>query len=284
LSQFDVHYAELVRRIQNEGVWSHGNDVRARWKDGSPAHTKSIFFHTMTFYPHEVPILTTKFNSPETATKEMFWIWKDQSNKVQDIRDQGVTIWDEWELHDGTIGKAYGSQLRKGVIKGNLFSKEITQYPNQVDYVLGELERNPSSRRIMTELWNVDDLSRMSLPPCVHHTQWDTFDGSLNLMVKTRSSDVGLGLPFNIFQYAVLHRLVARHVEMKLGKMHFVMGNVHIYDRHMDVLREQITREPKNAPVLAINPEVTNFYDFKPEDVKVVCYDHHGKLRMEIAE
>jgi len=277
-------YKELVERIIQEGVWSYGKEVRAKWNDGKPAHTKSIFFHTMTFYPHEVPILTTKFNSPKTAIKEMFWIWQKQSNVVQELRDQGVEIWNEWELPDGTIGEAYGAQMKKHVIVGNPNQKFKHEYQNQVDYVLGELTVNPASRRIMTELWNVDDLHKMSLTPCVHHTQWDAFDGSLNLLVKSRSADVGLGLPFNVFQYAVLHRLVAKHAKLPLGKMHFVIGNAHIYDRHMNALRNQISKEPLPAPTLFIDPRIENFYDFKPEHIKVINYQHHGVVPLEIAE
>ncbi|ARW41726.1 MULTISPECIES: thymidylate synthase [Bacillus subtilis group] len=282
MSQFDIIYAELVKRIDREGVWSNGKDVRARWRDGMPAHTKSIFFHTMTFSPDEIPILTTKFNSPDTANKERHWIWNMKSNDINDLLKIGVRIWNEWRIEggrwNGTIGPAYGFQLAKKVI--NIKGKIM----DQVDYILHELTNNPTSRRIMTELWNVDDLNEMSLAPCVHHTQWDTFDGTLNLLVKARSSDVGLGLPFNIYQYAVLHRLVAIHTGLPLGKMHFVLGNAHIYDRHMDVLREQITREPLPAPELFIDPNIKNFYDFQPEHIKVLNYEHHGKLAMEIAE
>lgn len=282
MSQFDIMYAELVRRIEREGVYTHGQKVRPKYiTDGAPAHTKAIFFHTMTFYPHEVPVLTIKNNFPVTANNERHWIWNEKSNKIDDLRRLNgteKTVWNEWMLPDGTIGKAYGYQLGKKVME--LKEKQV----DQVDYVLHELRNNPSSRRIMTELWNIDDLTDMSLPPCVHHTQWDTFDGTLNLLVKARSSDVGLGLPFNVYQYAVLHRMVARHADLPLGKMYFVLGNVHIYDRHLETLREVIANEPLPAPDLYIEPTVKNFYDFTNKDVRLIDYKHQGNYNFEVAE
>lgn len=274
-------YTELIKKIDREGAWTYGKEVRPKWSDGTTAHSKAIFFHTMTFNPDELPILTLKNNFPVTAMKEMFWIWKYKSNNVNDLRKiNGTekTVWNEWERDDHTIGKAYGYQLSKEVMKLGKINVD------QVDYILYNLRYNSGSRRILTELWNIDDLSDMSLTPCVHHTQWDTYDGNLNLLVKARSSDVGLGLPFNVYQYAILHRMVARHANFPLGKMHFVLGNAHIYDRHIEQLRKVIKRKPLPAPEINMNPIIENFYDFTINDIKLINYNYHCSIKLEVAE
>lgn len=283
MSRFDIQYFELIQRIMREGDWNRGEKVSTKWKDGTPAYTKSVFFHTISIHPTEFPILTSKKMGIKTLNGEKDWIWIQRSNKVQDLRDKGIKIWNEWELEDGTIGESYGSQLAKPIIIGHPERGIKKQFDNQVHYVESELKHNKASRRIMTELHNVSDNHKMALPPCVHHTQWDSRNRYLNLLVKARSSDVGLGLPYNIAQYAILHRQMAQTTGHEVGMFHFVMGDVHIYDRHVEPLMEQMKREIHLPPLLYINPKVDRIDDFKSDDVKLINYNHSGELPMEIA-
>lgn len=281
MARIDIQYFELIQKILREGVSNNGQKVSTKWKDGTPAYSTSIFFHVLTISPTEVPILTSKEVKGKLANIEKDWIWNQRSNDVNVLNQMGSKIWNNWKLEDGTIGKSYGYQLNKMMISGQYPHWKV--YRNQVEYVIRELIENKFSRRIMTELWNVDDMHMMALPPCVHHTQWDATSGKLDVIVKARSSDVGLGLPFNIYQYSVLHRQIAQVTGIPLGTMHFVMGNAHIYDRHIPVLQEQMKRPIHDAPLLYINPDVKEFDDFKPSDVRLIDYQHSGPLKMEIA-
>lgn len=291
----DEQYKNIIQDILNKGVWEQG-DVRPKYADGTPAYTKSWFGYKLTFDNSEVPILTTKRVAWRTAIKELLWIWQMKSNVVQDLRDMGVHIWDEWELSDGTIGKAYGYQLGKKnrqlieefKIRGGKGNKVIhaakcVTYLDQVDYLLHQLKNIPNSRRHITTLWNPDDLDEMALTPCVYETQWHVKGGRLHLEVRARSNDMALGHPFNVFQYNVLHRMVAQVTGYKLGHYIYHIGDAHVYDRHIEGITEQISREGYPAPKLWINPEVKNFYDFTIDDFKLIDYQHGGRITFEVA-
>jgi thymidylate synthase len=290
-NQADTYYKQLIETVDRKGVWDTDTMVRTRWKDGSPAHTKSWISQSITFDNTEVPILTTKKVAWQSAIKEMLWIWQMKSNVVQDLRDMGVTIWNEWELPDGSIGKAYGYQLAKKNrkvkdrkymdVKGDI--KWIYKDLDQVDYLLKQLKENPSSRRHITTLWNPDDLDEMSLTPCVYETQWHVKEGKLHLEVGCRSNDVGLGMPFNIFQYHVLHRMIAQVTGYEVGQFKYKIGDLHIYDRHLEPLKEQIQRDVFTPPTLWINPDIKNFYDFTIDDFELRDYQHGEKVPLEIA-
>lgn len=296
MSQADIQYNKIISNIIENGVWDTGEEVRTRWKDGTPAYTKSVISQKMRFDNSEVPILTTKKVAWKTAIKELLWIWQMKSNRVQDLRDMGVHIWNEWELPDGTIGKAYGYQLGKKNREvflardcivdggaGQATASKVYTYLDQVDYLLYQLKKNPASRRHITMLWNPDELDDMSLTPCVYETQWYVKQGKLSLEVRARSNDMALGNPFNVFQYNVLQRMVAQVTDYELGEYIFNIGDCHIYDRHMEPLKEQIQRETYEAPQLWINPEVTNFYDFTIDDFQLINYKHGEPIRMEVA-
>lgn len=277
MSQADIQYNRIISDIIENGVWDTGEEVRTRWKDGTPAYTKSIISQKMRFDNSEVPILTSKKVAWKTAIKELLWIWQMKSNRVQDLRDMGVKIWDEWELPDGTIGKAYGYQLGK---KNRNLNGQLV---DQVDYLLHQLVHNPASRRHITMLWNPDELDEMSLTPCVYETQFYVKEGKLSLEVRARSNDMALGNPFNVFQYNVLQRMFAQVTGYELGEYIFNIGDSHIYDRHIEPLKEQIQRETYEAPQLWINPEVKNFYDFKIDDFQLINYKHGEPIQMEVA-
>jgi len=201
LTQADKQYNEIVQDILEDGVWDKGMKVRPKWADGTPAYSKSIIGRSLRFDNCEVPILTTKRVAWKSAIKELLWIWQKKSNVVQDLRDMGVNIWNEWEQEDGTIGRAYGYQLAK---ENRKYSGENIDYDmlshdamlkwageglfylDQVDYLLHELKNNPASRRHITMLWNPDDLDDMALTPCVYETQWHVKEGKLHLEVKAR--------------------------------------------------------------------------------------------------
>ncbi|MCR4362002.1 thymidylate synthase [Bacillus subtilis] len=301
MSQADEQYKKVINNILNQGYWDKDQNVRTIWADNTPAHTISWIGQEMRFNNSEVPILTTKRVAWKTAIKELLWIWQKKSNVVQELRDMGVKIWNEWELEDGTIGKAYGYQLGKA--NRRIFSTKISNearngylqkykmyrddsgcvYIDQVDYLLYQLKYNPASRRHITTLWNPDDLDDMSLTPCVYETQWHVKGGKLHLEVRCRSNDMALGNPFNVFQYNVLQRMIAQVTGLELGEYIYHIGDAHIYDRHVEAIKEQMERESFPAPKLWINPEVKSFYDFTIDDFKLIEYKHGDTIKMEVA-
>lgn len=283
MSQFDVQYNKLINKIITEGISDEEHDVRTKWEsDGTPAYTKSIISQKMRFDNSEIPILTTKKVAWKTAIKELLWIWQKKSNNVQDLRDMGVNIWNQWEQDDQTIGKSYGYQLGKKnrLVKDGVFQPYSS---DQVDYLINQLIFNPSSRRHITMLWNPDELDEMALTPCVYETQWYVKQGKLSLEVRARSNDMALGNPFNVFQYNVLQRMIAQVTGYELGEYIFNIGDCHAYTRHLDNLNEQIKRETYEAPYLLINPEIKNFYDFTIDDFKLINYKHGDKVVYEVA-
>lgn len=199
MSKADVLYNQVIENIAMNGVWDKDQEVRTKWKDGTPAYTKSVISQQIVFDGTEVPILTTKKVAWLTAIKEILWIWQKKSNVVEDLRElngTGRSVWDEWEKEDGTIGKAYGYQMGKPIETGryaqypngdvDIHSKRKPIFTNQVDKLLFDLEFNPASRRHVTSLWNIDDLHDMALNPCVWHTQWLVKEKKLHLVVGIR--------------------------------------------------------------------------------------------------
>lgn len=297
MSQADIQYKRVIETINRVGVWDKDQDVRTVWADGTPAYTKSWIGQSMFFDNSELPILTTKKVAWQTAIKELLWIWQMKSNHVQTLRDMGVKIWNEWELKDGTIGKAYGYQLAKNnrkylceKVRPELMCKKKKHvykggyiYIDQVDYLIQELVNNPSSRRHITTLWNPDDLDEMALTPCVYETQWHVKDNKLHLEVRCRSNDMPLGNAFNVFQYNVLQRMIAQVCGYELGTYTFYIGDAHYYERHEENILDQIERDTYDAPTLKINPDVKSFYDFTIDDFELIDYKHGEKIDYEVA-
>lgn len=282
MSMFDLVYSQLVRQVINEGVAQDPSTVRAHYADGKPAPTISVDGVSFAITPEMgVPILQSKFVGHKWAFTEIEWIWQEMSNDVTWLNDRGVTIWDEWKLEDGTIGKAYGWQL--GHKKRSVEDCEM----NQVEYVVHQLKHNPSSRRIMTTLWDVEDLNDMSLEPCVWATHWTVQEGKLNLHVKQRSADIALGLPYNVLQYHALHALMAEEVGLELGTMYWNIDNAHIYDRHIETIKEQ-TEGSYDVGVLMstpklVLPEGDGFFPRRLSEAKIIDYKHNGKFTYEVA-
>lgn len=313
----DEQYNTIVQNILNAGVMENPEHVRTVYKDGEKAPSKVAINAQMKF-DNSVGaiILTTKQVPLKDPIKELFWIWQKMSNKVFDLQQMGCSVWDEWELKDGSIGKSYGWQLKnkkQSIVIDRLFLEmyfngEFYNKPNeadlemgleemtkkllndeyvielnQVDYLLYSLKKNPYSRSIKTTLWSVEDLQYMALQPCVYETHWQLFDGKLALTVNIRSSDQALGLPYNIFQYSILHKMIAQVTGHEVGELCFNIDNAHIYDRHLELIEEQIKGETHELPTVWINPNVTSFYDFTMDDIKVENYKHNGSFKYEIA-
>lgn len=282
MSMFDLVYNQLVRQVINEGVAQDPSTVRAHYADGKPAPTISVEGVSFAITPEMgVPILQSKFVGHKWAFTEIEWIWQEMSNDVTWLNDRGVTIWDEWKLEDDTIGKAYGWQLGHK----KRFVEDCKM--NQVEYAIHQLKHNPSSRRIMTTLWDVEDLDDMSLEPCVWATHWTVQEGKLNLHVKQRSADIALGLPYNVLQYHALHALMAEETGLELGTMYWNIDNAHIYDRHIETIKEQ-TEGSYDVGVLMstpklVLPEGEGFFLRRLSGAKVIDYKHNGKFTYEVA-
>lgn len=314
----DEQYNAIVGAIISDGVMDNPETVRTVYADGEKAPTKALINVQMKFdNGKEIPLLTTKRVPLKDPIKELFWIWQMMSNKVFDLQQMGCKVWDEWELSDGSIGKAYAYQLRNKVQPISIdelfldmfFNGEFSFKPNeadldlgkefmkekllngeeylielnQVDWLLYTLKKNPHSRRIKTTLWCVEDLQDMALQPCVYETHWQVFNGKLCLTVNVRSNDVMIGNPYNIYQYAILHRLIAQVSGYEVGELCFNIDNAHIYDRHLELAKEQIQGETHELPTVWINPEIKSFYDFTVDDIKVENYKHNGSFSYEIA-
>lgn len=260
MSQADNQYLTLVKDILENGYYDNN-------RTGVP--TKKLFGKMFQFdLQKEFPILTTKHVAFKTAVKELLWIYQLQSNDVRVLQEMSVKVWNEWMLEDSTIGKAYGYQVNKH---------------KQIDNLIDGLKSDPQGRRHIISLWDMNDLKDMALQPCAFMTMWDVNDGHLNCTLIQRSGDIGLGIPFNFTQYAILIHMIAQVTELKVGQFNHYINNAHIYENHFDALREQLERQPYQAPKLWINPDVKVFYDFTPEDFKLIDYKYHPKLEMEVA-
>lgn len=263
MSLADTKYLDIVQNILDNGRLGQN-------RTGMPAY--KLPHQIMQFdLEKEFPILTTKFVAFKTSVKEILWIWQKQSNDVRVLQQWNCHVWDEWMQADGTIGKAYGYQLAKY---------------HQVDTLLKTLKENPQSRRMVVSMWNVEDLPEMALQPCAFLTMWDvSADNRLNCMLVQRSGDMGLGIPFNMAQYAALVCMIAQVSGLRPGLFTHVINNAHIYENHVEALKTQLARrnEAYPAPRLQLNPEIKDFYDFKPEDIVLENYQHLGKLSMKVS-
>lgn len=263
MSLADTKYLDIVQNILDNGKLGQN-------RTGMPAY--KLPHQIMQFdLEKEFPILTTKFVAFKTSVKEILWIWQKQSNDVRVLQQWNCHVWDEWMQEDGTIGKAYGYQLARY---------------HQVDTLLKTLKENPQSRRMVVSMWNVEDLPEMALQPCAFLTMWDvSADNRLNCMLVQRSGDMGLGIPFNMAQYAALVCMIAQVSGLRPGLFTHVINNAHIYENHVEALKTQLARrnEAYPAPRLQLNPEIKDFYDFKPEDIVLENYQHLGKLPMKVS-
>ena len=267
MSHADLTFIDNCKHILDRGMSSEGMNVRTKWPDGTPAHTLRVFGLINRYdLADEFPALTLRRLAFKSAIDEILWIWQKKSNNIAELNSK---IWDAWADENGTIGKAYGYQLRqKHKYKEGLF--------DQVDRVLYELKHNPASRRILTSMYNFADLSEMGLYPCAYSMTFNVTNGKLNAILHQRSQDFLAANNWNVSQYAILIHMFAISSSLAVGELVHVIADAHIYDRHIPIVKELIELEPKPAPKLVINPEVKNFYDFTVDDFRLEGYAPHN--------
>lgn len=263
MSKADNLFINMCQKILDEGFSSEGQTVRARWEDGTPAHTIKTFGVVNRYdLSEEFPTLTLRPTAIKLCVDEMLWIWQKKSNNVNDL---GSKIWDQWADKDGSIGKAYGYQMAK---KYKFSQGEM----DQVDNVLWQLKNTPYSRRIMTNIYNFQDLSEMGLEPCAYSMTFNVTGDTLNGILNQRSQDILAANNWNVVQYSVLLHMLAQVSGLKAGELVHVISDAHIYDRHVPLIKELIKRETYPAPKFKLNPEVKDFYDFTVDDVVIENY------------
>ena len=270
MSRADIIFIDMCKDILENGFSDEGTNVRPRWEDGTPAYTKKRFGVVNRYdLSKEFPILTLRPTNYKAAIDEILWIWQKKSNNVKDLNSH---IWDAWADEDGSIGKAYGYQLR---IKHKYKEGEF----DQVDRVLYDLKNNSYSRRIITNLYNHADLHAMNLYPCAYSMTFNVTGNKLNGILNQRSQDVLVANNWNVVQYAILLHMFAQVSGFEAGELVHVIADAHIYDRHEPLVRELITREPKKSPRLLINKDVKDFYEFKVDDFVLEGYEPGPQIK-----
>ncbi|GCD77444.1 thymidylate synthase [Thermaurantimonas aggregans] len=260
-------YHDLMRTILERGVQKH---------DRTGTGTLSIFGYQMRFDLSEgFPLVTTKKLHLRSIIHELLWFLRGDTN-IAYLRDNKVTIWDEWADENGNLGPVYGYQWRSWPASDG---RRIDQISNVID----QIRRNPDSRRLIVSAWNVADIDSMRLPPCHILFQFYVAEGKLSCQLYQRSADVFLGVPFNIASYALLTMMVAQVTDLQPGEFIHTLGDAHLYLNHLDQARLQLSREPRPLPKMLLNPEVKSIFDFKFEDFNLIGYDPHPHIKAEVA-
>ncbi len=276
MSKADQLFVKMCSDILDHGTTTQGEKVRPKWEDGTPAYTIKNFGVTARYdLREEFPALTLRRTALKSAMDEILWIYQRKSNNIHDLNSH---IWDEWADETGSIGKAYGYQI-----------SQKSQYPegefDQMDRVLYDLTHTPYSRRIMTNMYTFADLHEMHLYPCAYSVTYNVTHAegderpTLNMVLMQRSQDILAANNWNVCQYAILLMMVAQSVDMVAGELLHVIVDAHIYDRHVDIVRELIQRPQYPAPKVSLNPDVKNFYDFTTDDLIVEDYQHGEQIR-----
>ena len=265
MSRADEIFIQNMKDIMENGFSDEHLNVRPHWEDGTPAHTIKKFGIVNVYdLQEELPILTIRRTAFKSCLDEILWIWQKKSNNIHDLKSH---IWDSWADENGSIGKAYGYQLGKKAI-----------YPegefDQVDRVLYDLKHNPQSRRIMTNIYNFEDLHEMNLYPCAYSMTFNVTGDTLNGILNQRSNDMLTANNWNVLQYSLLLMMFAQVSGLKAGKLIHVIADAHIYDRHVELVKEVIAKPQHKAPKLKINPNVKNFYDFTLDDFELIDYEY----------
>ncbi len=276
MSKADDIFIENCKNILENGYSSENEKVRPHWEDGTPAYTMKCFGVVNRYdLSKEFPLMTLRYTNWKAAIDEILWIWQKKSNNVNDLNSH---IWDSWADQNGSIGKAYGYQLG---IKHQYKEGEF----DQVDRVLYDLKQNPYSRRIMTNIYNFSDLHEMNLYPCAYSMTFNVTGKKLNAILNQRSQDTLVANNWNVVQYSALLMMFAQVSGLEAGELIHVISDMHIYDRHISMVKELLQREPKQAPKVTLNKEIKNFYDFKVEDFIVEQYEYGksvGKIPVAI--
>ncbi|MDD5843868.1 MAG: thymidylate synthase [Olsenella sp.] len=276
MSKADDLFIAMCRDILDNGTTTEGQKVRPHWEDGTPAYTIKRFGVCNRYdLRKEFPALTLRRTALKSAMDEILWIYQKKSNNIHDLHSH---IWDEWADEEGSIGKAYGYQIG-----------QVSEYPegrfDQMDRVLYDLKHNPYSRRIMTNMYNFQDLHEMHLYPCAYNAIYNVTQDkgsdrpTLNMVLVQRSQDVLAANNWNVCQYAILLMMVAQACDMEAGELVHMIADAHIYDRHVPMIEELISRPTYPAPKVTLNPDVHDFYAFTTDDLIVEDYQHGPQIK-----
>ena len=261
---FDI---DLLKHVINTGVEK---------SDRTGTGTKSVFGYQMHFDLQKgFPLLTTKKLHTRSIFHELLWFIRGETN-TKYLKENGVTIWDDWADENGELGPVYGSQWRAWKSPDG---REI----DQLSEVISQIKKNPDSRRLIVSAWNVGEIDKMKLPPCHAFFQFYVSDGKLSCQLYQRSADIFLGVPFNIASYAALTMMVAQVCNLQPGTFVHTLGDAHIYSNHFEQVNLQLVRDPRPLPQLILNPAVKNIFDFTYDDMKIVNYDPHPHIKGAVA-
>jgi len=260
-------YHDLMRHVLEQG---------ATKTDRTGTGTVSVFGYQMRYNLQDgFPMLTTKKIHLKSILHELLWFLKGDTN-IKYLKDNGVSIWDEWADENGNLGPVYGSQWRSWPTADGRHIDQITQVVNQI-------KNNPDSRRMIVSAWNVGEIDKMKLPPCHAFFQFYVAEGKLSCQLYQRSADIFLGVPFNIASYALLTHMIAQVCNLKVGDFIHTLGDAHLYLNHMEQAKLQLSRDLRKLPQLKINPAVKDIFEFKFEDFTLEGYDPHPHIKAAVA-
>jgi len=260
-------YLDLMKH-----VLAHG----ARKGDRTGTGTLSVFGYQMRFdLANGFPLLTTKKVHLKSIIHELLWFLKGDSN-IRYLKENGVTIWDEWADENGNLGPVYGVQWRS-------WPAPDGRHIDQISELVRDIRENPNSRRLIVSAWNVGEIDRMALPPCHAFFQFYVADGRLSCQLYQRSADIFLGVPFNIASYALLTLMIAQVTGLKPGEFIHTLGDAHLYSNHLEQSREQLSRNTRSLPLMRLNPDVKSLFDFCYEDFELLNYDPHPAIKAPVA-
>jgi thymidylate synthase len=260
-------YHDLMKHVLEHGT---------KKTDRTGTGTVSVFGYQMRFNLQDgFPLLTTKKLHTKSIIHELLWFLKGDTN-IKYLKDNGVSIWDDWADAEGNLGPVYGYQWRNWPTPDGRHIDQITQ-------VVDMIKKNPDSRRMIVSAWNVGEIDKMKLPPCHAFFQFYVADGKLSCQLYQRSADIFLGVPFNIASYALLTMMVAQACDLQVGDFVHTLGDAHLYSNHIDQANLQLSRELRKLPTMKINPAIKNIFDFKFEDFALEGYDPHPHIKAEVA-
>ncbi|HXH99977.1 MAG TPA: thymidylate synthase [Sphingobacteriaceae bacterium] len=260
-------YLDLMKHVLDHGTQKH---------DRTGTGTLSVFGHQMRYNLQEgFPLVTTKKVHLRSIIHELIWFLKGDTN-IKYLKDNAVSIWDEWADEDGNLGPVYGSQWRSWPAADGRHIDQITQ-------VIQQIKNNPDSRRLIVSAWNVAEIENMALPPCHSFFQFYVADGKLSCQLYQRSADIFLGVPFNIASYALLTMMVAQVCDLQTGDFIHTLGDAHLYNNHIEQTNLQLSREMRPLPVMKLNPVVKDIFEFKFEDFTLENYDPHPHIKAPVA-
>ena len=260
-------YHQLMQHVLDHGTHK---------EDRTGTGTTSVFGYQMRFNLADgFPMLTTKKLHLKSILHELIWFLKGDTN-IQYLKDNGVSIWNEWADEQGNLGPVYGSQWRS-------WPAPDGQSIDQISQVIQQIKNNPDSRRLIVSAWNVGVIPQMALPPCHAFFQFYVADGKLSCQLYQRSADIFLGVPFNIASYALLTHMVAQVCNLQVGEFIHTLGDAHLYTNHLEQAKLQLTRDFRTIPQLKINPAIKDIFDFKFEDFSIEGYDPHPHIKAAVA-